>query len=283
MFIDAKRIPKTGHPTIDLAHERLAHVINRAYDQWRNGEAADVYLETLEEFLRMADEHFAEELGIVHQAGYEDWEQHGLIHADLQQNLLNLMADLRADPSKDKVMDAFTMIDRVLYEHEFLDDQEFWDTFQKPEASRAHHEPLIVWSDDFSVRVKEIDRQHKALVKLLNRLHYALEDREPKEEVIAQLGEIGAHTQWHFSYEEKLMEEHDLRGAEAHKMLHESLLGDLTDVVSDFDEGKYDQLEDLLQNYLKYWLLDHITHVDKGLGVTLNKKLAAETEAGENA
>ena len=284
MFIDPKRIPATGSPLLDRAHERLAHVVNRAYEQWRDGQPHHVYMDTLAEFMEMLEDHFREEVQIIRAAGFDRVEEHMGIHAELTKRLKGLLADLAAEKTDVGVPDAFTFIDRILYEHEFLDDQEFWGCFQKGvEAGVEPNEPLLAWSDELSIGDHDIDRQHQALVKLLNRLRQALESRAPAEEIAAQLGEIKRHTEWHFRYEEGLMDEHDLKGADAHKMLHESLLADLDDVVADFSGGKYDQLEDLLQNYLKFWLLDHITHVDRGLGRTLDKARARHAGAKAGA
>ena len=64
------------------------------------------------------------------------------------------------------------------------------------------------------------------------------------------------------------MLENGLKGYEGHKILHDNLLQEVVQVAQDFESGKFDRMEDLLENFLKYWLLDHIRHVDVKLVVS---------------
>ncbi|OFX10421.1 MAG: hypothetical protein A2516_10500 [Alphaproteobacteria bacterium RIFOXYD12_FULL_60_8] len=249
----------------------MALLMNLAYEKWTLKTNQDAVLDAMREFVRAVEEHFSEEIHIIRQAGYEKWAEHSAIHGEFHAKLTALIERLEAGADMD--VDTFTLLDRLLYEHEFLDDQDFWEVLKGEPNPMKNGEPLIAWSDDFCIGHPEIDRQHMALVKLINRLHLAIRDKSvmDKDEVFAEVGDILRHTLWHFGFEENLMREHDIRSFESHKILHDHLIGDLEGVLIDLKEGSYDRLEDLLENYLKYWLLDHIVHVDKGLGLALAK------------
>lgn len=269
MFINPKRIPETGSPVLDAAHVRLAQVVNRAYDQWKAGESLEAVNETLDQFLEMVGAHFGEEEALIRDAGYPDWQKHQETHRAFLATLKDICDRMRdPDRASGEMVETFTFIDRLLYEHEFLDDQEFWETFRHEKHVLAMHEPLIAWSDEAKIGHAEIDRQHETLVKLLNRLHVEIEQGCDREEVMAQLVEIMEHTKWHFAYEERYMLENSLKGYEGHKILHDNLLQEVVQVAQDFEVGRFDRMEDLLENFLKYWLLDHIRHVDVKLVVS---------------
>ncbi|TAN56175.1 MAG: hypothetical protein EPN26_04230, partial [Rhodospirillales bacterium] len=168
--------------------------------------------------------------------------------------------------------DLFTHFDRLLYEHELLDDQELWEIFRKADHPQLESDPLIAWSDDFLVGEENVDRQHQTLVKMLNELHDKIVRRCRLDEIVTLLGNVRHHVEWHFKFEESLMAKNHIRELASHATLHHHLLADLDGVVRDVASRRYEELEGLLENYLKYWLLDHIAHVDKGMGIELAKK-----------
>lgn len=265
MFIDLSRIPETGNRSIDAAHGRLAQIVNRAYEEWQSGAPAESFYPILLRFVDMAEQHFADEVALIRDAGYAEWENHQAIHEDLVRTLRQVCRRMDEGPSEVDMVETFTLIDRLFYEHEFLDDQDFWEVFREEKHALDMHRPLIAWQPSYEVGIPAVDHQHKTLVKMLNRLHLEIESRADREEVVKQLSEVMAHTRWHFETEETLMRETGDEGYAVHKILHDHLLEELRDVAAQYAAGHFTRMEDLLETYLKYWLLDHITNVDMKL------------------
>lgn len=122
--------------------------------------------------------------------------------------------------------------------------------------------PYINWSDNFSVRVKEIDDQHKGLIESLNALHLALranKGREAQKQIIAAMVKYAAV---HFATEEKYMEQFKYPGYRKHKLEHDRFTEKAFDLKDRFEKtGMVLTLEIL--NFLRDWLQNHILAADK--------------------
>ena len=63
----------------------------------------------------------------------------------------------------------------------------------------------ITWDDSFNIQVDVIDRQHRRLVELMNRL-IAIQDEKASDDDIAEiLGAMTNYLGFHFDTEEQLM------------------------------------------------------------------------------
>lgn len=123
-------------------------------------------------------------------------------------------------------------------------------------------QPLIVWNDQLSVGIEEIDAQHKVLVEIVNQLHTAILAHHGSSEVLAVLDELVDYTRIHFAVEEALMRVLAYPDYDSHKQGHEALLEQVLDfrhrVV---DQGRVVTFE--LMHFLKQWLLVHIMESDQ--------------------
>ena len=131
--------------------------------------------------------------------------------------------------------------------------------------------PVLVWSEEFSVNVAEIDTQHKKLCDYVNKLHAGVEARVDREDLRQLLINLVEYARIHFATEERLMDEHGLQPDNRHRKEHETLLRLLEDTVKSISEGshpifypKYDVSND--------WFLAHIMDHDKKLGAFLNSR-----------
>ena len=131
--------------------------------------------------------------------------------------------------------------------------------------------PVLVWSEDFSVNVAEIDAQHKKLCDYVNRLHAGVEARVDREDLRRLLGDLVEYTRLHFATEERLMEEQGMHPSTSHRKEHNTLLSLLEDTLRSISVGnhpifysEYDVSND--------WFLAHIMNHDKKLGAFLNSK-----------
>jgi len=135
---------------------------------------------------------------------------------------------------------------------------------------------LMEWTDEYSVNVEEIDKQHKQLVAMLNQFYKELtaddDSSESKKRALNGLvGKMAEYTVYHFQTEETLMERSAYPSLRAHKKEHDEFVAKVTDVKDRFESGKL-ILTVEVTNFLKKWLREHILGVDKRLGSHLRRQ-----------
>ncbi len=122
--------------------------------------------------------------------------------------------------------------------------------------------PLIDWTDKMSVGVNEIDIQHKKLVDILNRLHDSLKANTTEKELKTIYMELIDYTKYHFSTEEKIMEEVGYENLEVHKKQHEKFVNKLYRMKERCHLGK-EEISVELSSFLSGWVIGHIIHSDR--------------------
>ena len=130
---------------------------------------------------------------------------------------------------------------------------------------------LIQWNDTFSVKIIEIDGQHKKLIKLINDLQDAMRAGKGKDIVGPILNELVRYTREHFSVEEKYFERFNYPETAAHMDEHARFVRQVGSFKADFDSGKIG-LTIKLMDFLSDWLQNHILNTDKKYSAFFNEK-----------
>jgi hemerythrin len=120
---------------------------------------------------------------------------------------------------------------------------------------------LITWSDRMSVGVERIDKQHRALIDLLNTLHAEMLAGRGIDALGEILGEVVQYTKTHFATEEMLFRSYNYPKLAEHKKEHDDLAKKAVDLLTGVSTGKV-VLTLPTMNFLKDWLTNHILKTD---------------------
>lgn len=129
----------------------------------------------------------------------------------------------------------------------------------------------LVWKDEYSVGIKEMDNDHKKLINLINQLQTAVHYYTGREFEEKALDELVDYTKTHFKKEEQLLEDNNYAELEAHKELHQKFINKVNDFLEQYKQDSEVTINDTLE-FLKDWLIKHINGTDKEYGKVLNKK-----------
>ena len=129
---------------------------------------------------------------------------------------------------------------------------------------------VFPWMDKYSVHVKEIDLQHKKLVDLLNVLAEAMSNGRGNDVLNTIFNELVDYTVFHFAEEEKYFEKIEYPQADEHRNEHKELVEQALKLKADFESNKIGISIEVMQ-FLKKWLIDHISGTDMELGKMLNR------------
>ncbi len=131
---------------------------------------------------------------------------------------------------------------------------------------------LLEWSDELSVGIDLIDKQHMVLVRAINLLAMAIE-KDSEQELLAAIFEtLADYTHTHFAYEEKLFDHFSYPETDEHKQSHEDLREQVVALKARFDGGE-NRLGPEVLKFLVDWLTKHIMVEDKRYAPFLQKAM----------
>lgn len=120
----------------------------------------------------------------------------------------------------------------------------------------------ILWMDNYSVGVPSIDRQHRQLVELNNKLFHAIMEDKGPDVVLDVLDELAEFAAYHFAHEEELLTEHGYEPEllAAHIEEHRSLTRKVQEYLHDIRQRN--SLDLVVYNFLRDWTTDHLKATD---------------------
>ena len=120
---------------------------------------------------------------------------------------------------------------------------------------------IILWDKSLEVGHEIIDTQHKALVKIINRLY----DTKPNcDEIYPVFMELYRYTLYHFNEEEAIMGGVDYTARNEHKLEHAKFVKTLDTLAEKAKSGEMHIATETF-TWLVGWLLGHIAVFDKQL------------------
>jgi hemerythrin-like metal-binding protein len=119
----------------------------------------------------------------------------------------------------------------------------------------------IIWKDEFSVGVDQMDEQHKKIIAMINRLIREQNIVTEPETVAKLLTEMTDYTREHFRAEEYLMSEYGYDRKDDQVKRHKEFIQKTMEFCSASNVGP-NILSVALLEYLSTWLVDHILTED---------------------
>ncbi len=120
----------------------------------------------------------------------------------------------------------------------------------------------IEWNDEYSLRIRQIDIQHRELFTLAGEILIATEKKSPVSVIQKLLDMFLKAANSHFRTEETLLNNNKYPGIEDHKEIHKGLIRELKSFISRLRTEKRSVLPELL-DFLREWLIRHTLTVDR--------------------
>ena len=122
---------------------------------------------------------------------------------------------------------------------------------------------FVVWEARYTLGISVIDDQHKELLNLTNELFSACRQGNEVEAIFKEvIHKSVEYVKFHFSTEEKILEQINYPEISAHKKEHEGFIIKVIADVKSFESGK-SFVPNAFARYLREWILAHIAVSDK--------------------
>ena len=133
---------------------------------------------------------------------------------------------------------------------------------------------LIEWNEKFSVRNTGLDKEHKKLFSLINKLNDAVSEKKDRSLCNEILFSLLEYTEYHFSNEEGLLKEYGYSQLDQHVKAHNVLIGRVKKLREQSAKGE--PLTGEMLRFLEEWICQHILVVDRHYSEELAVYLRAE-------
>lgn len=126
----------------------------------------------------------------------------------------------------------------------------------------------INWNRNLETGIQIVDSQHRSLVDRLNQFFEACIQKRGKDELMNMIRFLENYVVFHFKTEEDIMQRNKFSGYLSHKAMHDEFIKEFVKIKGRFEnEGATLELVSNTTKFLTNWLIEHISKIDKQLGV----------------
>lgn len=126
------------------------------------------------------------------------------------------------------------------------------------------------WTQDMAVGIETIDAQHQELFKRINDLLLAIKEHRCRSEIDGTIKFLDDYARFHFSEEEKRMQEAGYDGLADHRKHHADYLNNIEELKELAGqprvEGASYELSVTTNQVVVDWIVDHIMKIDRKFG-----------------
>lgn len=130
----------------------------------------------------------------------------------------------------------------------------------------------VLWKEEYSVKVNDLDNQHKKLFEIVNQLDDYMRKGKGKEILGKVLKDMVDYTKIHFAAEERILRDNNYPDYDQHKAIHAKITEKVSMIHKQYIEGNGSHLSIDTMNYLNNWLSKHILGTDQKYSAHLNGK-----------
>ena len=131
---------------------------------------------------------------------------------------------------------------------------------------------FLVWRPEFNLGIEEIDLQHRYFLRLINRLHRAMQSGDDHATQVALLRELNAYVKFHFISEENMMRFASYDQLTEHQRHHYELIDQLNAKESGLSVRYNEQQAQAVVEFLVRWFTIHTTGEDKAFADFLRRQ-----------
>ena len=121
---------------------------------------------------------------------------------------------------------------------------------------------LINWNDSFSVKVSEIDQQHKMLIDMVNELHDAMKIGKGRDALGKIVENLIRYSTTHFALEERYFAQIEYPDIDNHVKEHANFIRKVMEFQEGFNKRNLTLSVEVMK-FLSDWLQSHILGADQ--------------------
>ena len=127
------------------------------------------------------------------------------------------------------------------------------------ETSDKSENKMLKWSSLFTVGIVSIDKEHKKIVDLINKLESSTASGNARENISQIFDELFDYTVSHFNYEEKLFDTYNYPRKNEHKKIHTAILNKVKALNKDSKHIN----QQSVSAFLRGWIKHHFCVIDQ--------------------
>jgi len=121
--------------------------------------------------------------------------------------------------------------------------------------------PKLAWRPEYSVGVKDLDDQHKELIRIMNEVMTCINNVPSEKRISAITDHLVAYKKDHFATEEMYFEKFKFSGGKAHTMAHKAFDAQVNAMKKEHADDPIAFAFSLV-DFLEDWLLIHLDKMD---------------------
>ena len=131
---------------------------------------------------------------------------------------------------------------------------------------------MFRWRDEYSVKVKVIDEQHKNLFRIGRKLYDILNKDRSYDDISRIFDELKNYAVYHFNEEEKHMKKFDYGDYENHKKEHDFFIEKVNELWEERSSIEDYEITLEILTFVEKWIENHILKTDQRYSGFFNDK-----------